>query len=40
MEYLNHVLSLSFRDDKDERTQEAIKKMINRVWRDIDGQRN
>ncbi len=33
-------LSLSLRDDKDERVEEAVEEMLNGVWRYIDGSRN
>ena len=33
-------LALSLQNDKDERIEEAIEKMLEEVWRDIDGKRN
>lgn len=33
-------LALSFPDDNDERTEEAVDEMLDEVWREIDGKRN
>ena len=33
-------LALALRDDKDERVEEAVEEMMNRVWGNIDGKRN
>lgn len=33
-------LALALKDDKDERVEEAVEKMLEQVWREIDGKRN
>ena len=33
-------LALALREDTDERVEEAVKEMLNELWRKIDGSRN
>ena len=33
-------LALALREDRDERIEEAVEKMLVQVWRDIDGKRD
>lgn len=40
-EYVDRLsLAIAFKDDKDERIEEAVEEMLAQVWRDIDGTRN